>query len=186
MIVYQTDADGYYVGPVHADPSPLEADVWLVPGGCVTEAPPEPPEGHRARWTGAQWQVEAPVELEPDPEPEAPTARDVIAERDRRLALGFDYDFGDARGIHRIGTTTDDRRGWQEVTDASNAAIALGQPYAEFTIVTDTGPAVITAMEWQAILVAATGHRQPIWQASFGIQALDPIPADYAADERWP
>lgn len=115
-----------------------------------------------------------------------PSLADVIAERDRRLASGFDYDFGDARGVHRIGTTEADRRGWQEVTDAANAAIALGQPGATFTIVTDTGPAEITAMEWQAILVAATAHRQPIWQASFVIQAMNPIPADYAADERWP
>ena len=32
----------------------------------------------------------------------------VAAERDRRLALGFNYDFGDSRGVHRIGTTLAD------------------------------------------------------------------------------
>ena len=31
-----------------------------------------------------------------------PKASDVIAERERRLALGFDYDFGDERGVHHI------------------------------------------------------------------------------------
>lgn len=125
-------------------------------------------------------------EFLPPPPPPAPSPNDVIAERDRRLSVGFDYDFGDERGVHRIGTTPDDRRGWQEVTDAANAAIAIGQPDTEFVIETDTGPATITALEWQSILMAATAHRQPIWKASFDLQKITPIPEDYAADHHWP
>lgn len=110
---------------------------------------------------------------------------DVIRERDRRLSLGFDYDFGDARGVHRIGTTDEDRKGWQEVTDVSNAAINSGAPNVEIKISTDTGEVVITAQEWQSILMAAAAFRQPIWQASFALTALDPIPDTYAFDENW-
>src|SRR5690606_41968408 len=40
----------------------------------------------------------------------------VVAERDRRLAMGFDYDFQDERGVHRISTTPADMAGWDEVT----------------------------------------------------------------------
>lgn len=113
------------------------------------------------------------------------TSSDVIQERSRRLALGFDYDFGGARGVHRIGTAATDQVGWSEVTTLSNALIALGDTATTITAVTDTGPVELTALEWQSILVAAGQFRQPIWAASFTLQAMDPIPADYAADHYW-
>lgn len=118
---------------------------------------------------------------EPDP-----TSDNVIVERSRRLALGFDYDFGDARGVHHIGTTAADLAGWDEVSKAAQAAINLGAADAKFEIVTDTGLATLTAMEWQLILVAAGQHRQPIWATSFALQAMAPIPRDYANDKYWP
>lgn len=128
-----------------------------------------------------------PVTPEPPitPPPPAPTAEDVIAERARRLALGFDYDFGDGRGVHHIGTTDADMKGWDEVAKASSAFIALGAPTTEIAIVTDTGPVTVTALEFQAILAAATAARQPIWAASFALQAMDPIPVDYADNSYW-
>lgn len=185
MIVYQTDAEGFLVAPVEADESPLEPGVYLVPRGCVEPEPPALSAGERARWTGEAWEVVAPPEPEPEPEPAAPTIDDVIAERDRRLALGFDYDFGDVRGVHRIGTTPGDMRGWDEVTKIALARQALGSTTA-IGIVMDTGPAEVTPLEWLALLEAANGFRQPIWHASFALQVMDPIPADYADDARWP
>lgn len=114
-----------------------------------------------------------------------PGIGDVLAERDRRLSLGFSYDFGDARGVHQIGTTSADMTGWDEVTKVAQAMIATGAATATIEIITDTGPATVTASEWMAILLAAGAHRQPIWQASFVLQAMSPVPADYAADSRW-
>ena len=122
----------------------------------------------------------------PDPEPQPVTIEEVAAERRRRLALGFDYDFGDARGVHHIGTTAADMVGWDEVTKASQAMIALGAGSSAINIVTETGPATVTAIEWQSILLAASAARQPLWAASFALQAMDPIPADYADDVYWP
>lgn len=101
------------------------------------------------------------------------------------LSLGFDYDFGDDRGTHRIGTTEADMIGWDEVAKGSQAAINLGAPETVINIVTDTGPVTVTALEFQAILSAATLHRQPIWAASFALQAIEPIPADFADDSHW-
>jgi hypothetical protein len=178
----------------------------------VTEEPPAAGANEAARWTGSAWEVVADhrgetrwtsytesyvvVALgEPEGTPERPEAppltpeqrvAGIIAERERRLGLGFAYDFGDARGVHQIGTTTADMRGWNEVTMASQAAVALGSGSAEINIVTNTGPATITALEWQQILLAATAHRQPIWAASFGLQLMDPIPLDFADDAYWP
>lgn len=121
----------------------------------------------------------------PDPTPPPPSADQVIAERARRLALGFDYNFGDTRGVHHIGTTVDDMVGWDEVTKATQAMMALGLSSQTLNVVTNTGPATITAAEWQQVLVAAASFRQPIWAASFRLQKMSPIPADYIADSYW-
>lgn len=114
-----------------------------------------------------------------------PTVEEVKAERDRRLGLGFDYDFSDSRGIHRIGTTKEDMKGWGEVTSWANAMIALGNSSATITIVTDTGSADVTAEEWQSVLAAASEFRQPIWAAYFTLVDLDPMPNPKTWDG-WP
>lgn len=114
------------------------------------------------------------------------TAEGVIAERERRLACGFDYDFGGDRGVHRIGTTEQDLKGWDEVSKWASAAVALDQGGDTIAIVTDTGPAIVTALEWQAVLLAATAFRQPVWGASFALQAMEAIPGDYGDDGHWP
>ena len=128
-------------------------------------------------------------EPEPEPTPEEIHAQKLKAiqnERDRRLALGFDYDFGDQRGVHRIGTTDSDMRGWDEVTKMAQTALNLQQPDAEINIKTDTGRETVTALEWQMILFAAGQHRQPIFNAAFDLREADPIPADVTDDALWP
>src|SRR5690606_5675721 len=90
------------------------------------------PGGEYDGYTLRSWDAVRPV-----------TAQTIIAERERRLALGFDYDFGDERGVHRIGTTDADMKGWDEVSKVAQAAINLGQPSAPVAIVTDTGAVAI-------------------------------------------
>jgi len=116
--------------------------------------------------------------------PPPPQPSDVYAERDRRLSLGFDYDFEDERGVHRIGTTDADMRSWNEVTTAFNAADKLGHPL-QLQIMTDTGPAQVNSAEWAAILLRSAQVRQDIWKASFVLQSADPIPEDFADDQYW-
>ena len=112
-------------------------------------------------------------------------SRKIVAERRIRLSAGFDYDFGDARGVHSIGTTDADMAGWDEVTKGANALINIGAGSTEINIATNTGACAVTAIEWQAILIAATQFRQPIYAASFALQAMDPIPSDYATNETY-
>ena len=141
-------------------------------------------------WTGAEgeWQVPDGHHLGTDLSnrmpPPLPAVADVIAECDRRLALGFDYDFGDERGVHRIGTTERDMRGWDEVTSLAQARINASDA-TPIGIATDTGACLVTPTEWNAILLAAAAFRQPIWAASFALQAMETIPADYADDSHW-
>ncbi len=117
--------------------------------------------------------------------PPAPTAQDVVAERDRRLALGFDYDFEDERGIHSIGTTKEDWVGWNEVINLANALIDSGQGSTTIDIITNTGPITVTALEWQAIMLAGAASRQTVWARSFSLQSKSPIPEDYQSDYHW-
>jgi hypothetical protein len=80
MQVYQTDNEGFYIGTNNADPDPIQAGNWLIPGGCVTAEPPALTDGQRAQWTGSAWVVVDPVpEPEPEPEPE-PTLEELRAQ----------------------------------------------------------------------------------------------------------
>lgn len=115
----------------------------------------------------------------------APTVFDVQKERARRLSLGFAYDFGDERGIHQIGTTPDDMIGWRDVIDYANALIDSGDTETQIAIVTDTGATAVTAPEWQVIMLNAASVRQNLWAKSFALQAMQPIPGDYADDSQW-
>jgi len=117
--------------------------------------------------------------------PPAPTVIDVQQERARRLALGFAYDFGDQRGVHHIGTTPADMEGWRDVIYYANALIDSGDTETQIGIVTDTGTTAVTAPEWQVIMLEAASVRQIIWAASFALQAMQPIPGDYADDSYW-
>lgn len=113
------------------------------------------------------------------------TVEQVADERDRRLALGFDYNFGDARGVHRIGTTRRDLEGWSEVSTYAGALIDSGDLTTQIAIATDTGPCLVTAPEWRAIEIASAAYRQPLWAKSFALMAQTPIPADYTHDRHW-
>jgi hypothetical protein len=117
--------------------------------------------------------------------PPSPTINDVAVERQRRLALGFDYDFADARGVHHIGTTDEDMVGWSEVSTYAGALIDSGDVTTLIGIATNTGPCQVTAPEWRAVEIASAEFRQPLWSASFALMAMMPIPSDYTNDSYW-
>jgi hypothetical protein len=106
-------------------------------------------------------------------------------ERNRRLTSGFIYDFKDERGKHHIGTTLEDDTGWDKVTKLANACVLAGNPNAEINIETNTGPVKITAMEWQKILIRRGAFEQPLFDISFRLQKLEPIPQDVDKPEYW-
>jgi len=110
----------------------------------------------------------------------------IAVERARRLSGGFEYDFEDARGVVRIPTTPDDMKGWHEVTIKAQAKIALGKSGETFAIYPQLTPVMITSLEWMEILEAADAFREPVWLASFEIQASDPIPDNFTDDSYWP
>lgn len=115
-----------------------------------------------------------------------PSADDIVTERERRLAMGFDYNFGDSRGVHRIGTTEADLKGWDEVSKYAGALIDKGELSTLIAIATNTGLCTVTPIEWRAIEIKSAEFRQPLWAKSFALMALAPnIPADYINDTYW-
>lgn len=118
-------------------------------------------------------------------EVQRPSDDDITAERERRMSVGFDFTFPDGRGVHRIGSTGQDMKGWSEVTMAANAFVAKNLPGQVFNLVTDTGPVACTALEWQDILIAATTARQHAWAKSFALLAMSPRPTNYRDDSFW-
>lgn len=120
-------------------------------------------------------------------DPPAPTVDQIRRERDRRLAVGFDYNFRDARAIHRIATDTEDVcKAAEEVTPLASSLVMNGDTETTIAFKTETGRVDITGPEWLSILLAAAEWRQPIFQAYFDLTAMDPIPSDYTDDKYWP
>lgn len=123
--------------------------------------------------------------LKPEPYSRDDLLKMIVRERARRFDLGFDFDFGDERGVHHIGTTDADMKGWRDVDTMAFKAMARGEPEKLIAIATDTGPVIVTASEWLDVLDHAESVRQPIWSRSFELQALDPIPQNVTDPSYW-
>lgn len=118
--------------------------------------------------------------------PRPVTAEMLTAELERRLSLGFDFDFKDSRGVHHFGTTTKDMERWtQEVTPLAQAAMNMGEPDRVIAIKTETGIVTLAASEWWRVLDAAADWRQPLYGSYFTLKGMEPVPADYTSDNRW-
>lgn len=59
MNAYGYDREGFYVGPVPRQQSPLEPGVWLLPAQSTEVAPPAIPGGFRAKFnfTTENWDI---------------------------------------------------------------------------------------------------------------------------------
>lgn len=84
----QLNADGYFIGTTIADESPLEPDVFLLPGGAVDAPAPAVPEGKMAKWNGAGFDLED-IPEPPQPQPPTPAVSipSIVTMRQARLAL---------------------------------------------------------------------------------------------------
>lgn len=121
----------------------------------------------------------------PPPPPKEMTVLDLEEEVYIRLSAGVDFDFGDERGIHTFATTIPDMRGWDEVNTIANLHINKGNSSATINIVTDTGPVVVKADEWQDVFLAIHEFRQHVWSKSFALREMDPFPQDFKDDKYW-
>lgn len=199
MDIYNYDAEtGIFVGRGTADPDPLQPGSWLIPAFATDVAPPEPNPNNYLVFANGSWgyvlitapegpSTPEPQEPAPHEPPPPPTIDDVAAERARRIAVGFTYVFDDERGAHFFATTPDDMVGWGRVTTIKDALFQAGDDTTLIHIRSASGPLSVTGPEWNAILLyEAASFEQPLWQASFVIEDMDPIPDDYTDGKYWP
>lgn len=88
-LVSQLNSDGYYVGQVIADESPLEKGVFLIPAGAIDAPVPNIAGDQRAKWNGQNWEIED--ILQPQPEPEKPEATPEEIAEAKRLEKQYSY-----------------------------------------------------------------------------------------------
>lgn len=106
--VCQLDENGYFVGLVEADESPLEPGVFLIPRGALDVEAPSVPTGKRARWSGDSWDFEdIPADV-----PSEPIPGDPVSFEEARLNL-----------IHAVDILARDKRN-SIVADISPAEMA--------------------------------------------------------------
>lgn len=197
MKIYNYDMNGEFTSESFADPDPLEGIDeetgmplnWLMPGNSTVTPPPAPMPGNARVFRDGKWgyvKVSDGPTGEQKETPHGPNIDDVVAARELRLETSFLYDFHDVRGAHNFGMTKQDMAGWDEVTKLASALIMSGQPDMMIAIKTNTGPVEVSAIEWQNVLIRAAQVRQPIFAASFALQAMSPIPSDYQDAKYWP
>lgn len=128
-------------------------------------------------WTYADGAFSAPP---PPPAPQ-PTNEDVNAERDRRIIAG--------KTINGVAVTGRD----EDARNLTNLALAAQLRIASADTTTTTtfrdGNNIdhdLTPAEMLALWQGSAAYVSDLYAASWVIKALDPIPFDYAADERWP
>ena len=56
-IVYQCDAQGFYVGEALAEADPQVPGNWLLPAGCTDVKPPIFKGGKIPQWVGYKWKL---------------------------------------------------------------------------------------------------------------------------------
>lgn len=117
------------------------------------------------------------------PSPPMPTQAAVRAEAERRIEIGFLLPDGT-----RFRCDTGSVARLSGFRDALQLADAAGASPPSVTFVTAAGtPMTLSSLaQAQALVSAATAHVAGCLTASATIQALDPIPADFADDARWP
>lgn len=197
-IVYQTDFDGYFTGPVEADPSPLEPGVWLIPGGAVELKPPALSNGQRARWNGRAWDViDLPPPPPPAPEPTPEEARAALhrridAERERRLIAGSAFPVPGLAELVPLAGRPQDRTVYLALLVQAQGMKAAGvtDPVMRVrdndNVVQILTPdqmiaLIVQAMQWFEAVMAAS------WAMKDGTAPFDAgLPEDWTDDRYWP
>ncbi|MDG3040429.1 DUF4376 domain-containing protein [Roseicyclus marinus] len=185
--VYQTDAEGFFIKAVQADPSPLELDVWLIPGGCVEDEPPALSEGQSAQWVNGAWQV---IDPPPDPEPtqeeiQAAHERAVLAERDRRIDIGTSITVTGI-GSFPVSGRPQVQADLTSLVTAAQIAMAAGNASATFPFRDEARVNhTLTAEQVIELYMAGVAWLSATRQAAWGLIDADPRPSDITDDAHW-
>lgn len=171
---YAVIADGLVANVIVADAG------FSLPGKTLVEA------GN----AGPGWTWDGETFSPPDNNPSAPTPAEVDAERDRRIAAGFEFQ------SKAYQSRPEDR---ENIAGAALAALAaqiggalpddLRWHGGDSDFVWIAADNSLTPMDAQTVFAfgqAAMAHKQAHIFAARAIKDADPIPADFADDIHWP
>ena len=137
-------------------------------------------------WRDGQAVVVSEAEANLPPVP-SPTSDDVNAERQARLAAGFDATLSDGVTVIPLQGRDEDMRNLHGLCTAAQLRMAGGDTTTvtafrdRDNVIHDLTPAEVVEL-WSigAAWVSA------VYAASWAIKDIDPIAPDYADDSRWP
>lgn len=120
------------------------------------------------------------------PQSPAPTSSDVNAERDRRVAAGIAVTI-DGYGPVPLQGRDQDQTNLLGLVTAANLRIASGDT-ATLTKFRDAENVdhMLTPPQIIEMWLKGSAWISAVYDASWTLKAMDPIPADYANDSRWP
>jgi len=120
------------------------------------------------------------------PPPPDPIVDDIDRERDRRIAAGFTADLGEGLSVPVDTRHERDFRNLNGLGTASLARLVASDPTTFTFRGADNDDRVLTPLQMNALAMQAMGHVSAHYAAAWAIKAEEPLPADYASDERWP
>jgi len=121
--IYTYDAGGWYTGFAHlndSDLSPLEPDVYLIPGNAIELQPPEPTGGRWPRMIDGAWTL---ADRESGEAVEIPEASALLY--DLRATLTAEYERRMA--VISTGYPPSERESWPVQTEEAKALLADSQ-----------------------------------------------------------
>lgn len=185
-VAYQTDDNGYYVGEVDLDESPLEPGVWLVPRNAYLNAPPPltTPDTIQQR-QGNDWVI-VPYVVAPPDTPNVPFNDRVNAERDRRIAAGYTLNLP-GKTI-AIGGSDMDQRNIQALGLAAFMRVSTGQG-ATITQFRDNADVIhdLDQNEVLTLYTYAVGYVEALFHAAWVLKDDPNGPnEDFQNDANWP
>ena len=115
-----------------------------------------------------------------------PTAKQVIAERDRRIDEGTTIN---VPGIGNIPTSGSPvvQADLTSLAQAAQIAIAAGNPEAMFPFRDRTGTThALTPEQVVSLFMSGVNWLASVRAAAWALMDADPIPADFTDDQHWP
>lgn len=164
--VYRFDLDaGAYVGPVtldESDLSPLEDDVYLIPGDCLEAVPPTVPEGMRAIASNASWVLEPIPEVPPPVLPSIAELAETVREGTRVLRQGI---FSIIDGLQISAVVVGNTADAQAIEAVKVGLRDITKLPLEGAADLDAMKAMVKARYWELVTPAPLGVKQAFSEA---------------------
>lgn len=160
----------------------------IAPDGAAQEVR-EVSDDYRVEWSSKARAYDPDLDAHLAPE-NLPTRENVNAERDRRLAAGFEFDGdlfdSDASSVQNIiGSATLAR--FAVIAGAQAGDLRWLNPSVDFTWITQANVSVdVDAQTMVALGDALTLYRQSVIFAGRALKDTDPLPTNFTDDQYWP